>query len=166
MYLKQHLVTNLNQNLQFTKNTLSDFSDADLFVRPCPGANHAAWQLGHLIRAETNLTEMVAPGKGYKLPADFEGLFVKETAKTDDPAKFGKYAKKDELLALFEKVRGATVAWVNGLSTADFDQPTPEKIRGFASTLADMAAMHPLHTNMHLGQWQVIRRKLGKPVLF
>ena len=31
---------------------LSDLTDADLLVRPVPGANHIAWQLGHLIQAE------------------------------------------------------------------------------------------------------------------
>ena len=35
--------------LQFT---LGDFSDADMLARPAPSANHAAWQLGHLIAAE------------------------------------------------------------------------------------------------------------------
>ena len=28
---------------------VSDFSDADLLVRPVPGANHAAWQIGNVI---------------------------------------------------------------------------------------------------------------------
>src|SRR5678816_3939499 len=31
---------------------LGDLSDADLLVRPAPGANHIAWQLGQLIAAE------------------------------------------------------------------------------------------------------------------
>ena len=28
---------------------LGDLSDADLLVRPVPGANHIAWQIGHVI---------------------------------------------------------------------------------------------------------------------
>ena len=36
----------LNRNLEMLKATLGDFSDADMLVRPTPGANHAAWQLG------------------------------------------------------------------------------------------------------------------------
>ena len=31
---------------------LSDLSDADLLVCPVEGANHIAWQIGHLISAE------------------------------------------------------------------------------------------------------------------
>lgn len=34
---------------------VSDFSDADLLVRPVPEANHMAWQLGHLITAERHI---------------------------------------------------------------------------------------------------------------
>ena len=29
---------------------LKDMSDTDLLIRPVPGANHIAWQLGHLDR--------------------------------------------------------------------------------------------------------------------
>ena len=28
---------------------LADFTDAELLVRPVPGANHAAWQVGNVI---------------------------------------------------------------------------------------------------------------------
>ena len=44
------------QSLNFTQfvinNSLGDLSDADLLVRPVEGANHIAWQIGHLIVAE------------------------------------------------------------------------------------------------------------------
>ncbi len=33
----------------FLRAELGDLSDADLLVRPVPGANHIAWQLGHMI---------------------------------------------------------------------------------------------------------------------
>src|SRR5271170_7679494 len=48
----------LTRNLEMLRMTLADFSDADMLVRPCPGANHAAWQLGHLTAAETRMTGM------------------------------------------------------------------------------------------------------------
>ena len=64
---KQFIKHELAGNLEFVKSTLSDFSDADLFVRPCPGANHAAWQLGHLCNAETFMTGM-AGAKAVTLP--------------------------------------------------------------------------------------------------
>jgi hypothetical protein len=42
----------------------------------------------------------------------------------------------------------------------------PEALQGFAPTVGHLAYVLPVHVMMHLGQVQVIRRKLGKPVLF
>jgi len=162
---KQFIKRELAGNLEFVKSTLSDFSDADLFVRPCPGANHAAWQLGHLCNAETFMTGM-AGAKAVTLPAGFGEMFDKKTASIDDPKKFGDFATKAALLGLLEKVRGATIAWLDGLSASDLDNPSPEKFRQWAPTLAKLAIAQCGHMGMHVGQFQVIRRKLGKPILF
>ena len=51
---------------------VSDLSDADLLVRPTAGANHIAWQLGHLIASETRLVRSQLPDASYPgLPAGF-----------------------------------------------------------------------------------------------
>jgi hypothetical protein len=73
---------------------------------------------------------------------------------------------KAELLQLFEKTRRATVAWVKTLSPQDHLTPTPEKIRGWAPTVGILPVALSGHLAMHVGQIQVLRRKLGKPVLF
>ena len=46
MSQSQAVADNLSRNLDFLKATLADFSDAEMLARPCPGANHAAWQVG------------------------------------------------------------------------------------------------------------------------
>lgn len=153
----------LTVNMEMIKSTLADFSDADLLVRPCPGANHAAWQLGHLIKSETNALNSIKPGAAAPLPQGFGDRFTKDTSKSDDASAF---PKKAELLDTFAKVREATIAWAKGLTEADLDQPTPERIRAWAPTVGHLLAMTPGHVAMHVGQFQVIRRKLGKPVLF
>ena len=43
------------KNLEMVKMTLADFSDAEMLVRPVPGANHANWQLGHLVVSEVHI---------------------------------------------------------------------------------------------------------------
>jgi hypothetical protein len=153
----------LKGNLEMLKGTLADFSDADMLVRPCPGANHPTWQIGHMINSETSMLNGVKPGAGPQLPAGFADKFTKETASNDDPNFF---PKKAELLDTFSKVRAATIAWAKGLTPADLEQPTPEKMRKWAPTTAHLVAMVPAHVMMHVGQFQVARRKLGKPVLF
>ena len=153
----------LTRDVGLLKGTLGDFTDADMLVRPAPTANHAAWQLGHTIVSETNAGNAVRAGSMPELPAGFAERFAKDKAQNNNPADF---PKKDELLAQFEKTRRGTVGWVKALSPQDVASPSPEKLRGWAPTLGTLAAALSSHTAMHVGQFQVIRRKLGKPVLF
>ncbi|HWB54575.1 MAG TPA: DinB family protein [Tepidisphaeraceae bacterium] len=153
----------LQGNLGVVKMTLADFTDADMLTRPCPGANHTAWQLGHLISAETRLINGEMPGAMPELPAGFAEKFNKSTAAIDDPAAF---PKKADLLALFEKTRNASIQWAKGLTDEDLNRPVQGPYKTIAPTIHHLAALIPSHTTMHMGQMQVIRRKLGKPVLF
>ncbi len=143
---------------------LSDLSDADLLVRPVPQANHIAWQLGHLINAECNMMSKIAPaGTMPELPAGFKEQHDKTTAPAEPPKGF---RTKEEYLGLFTKVRNATIAAVDKLSDADLDKPTTGDIAKFAPTVGALLLLAANHTTMHAGQFSVVRRKLGKPVLF
>jgi hypothetical protein len=153
----------LNRSHEMLKGTLGDFSDADFYARPCPGANHPAWQIGHLISAETHMVAAFNPNATAKLPDGFDKKFTKETAGKDDPAFFG---SKAQLMDQLAKTRAASIAWVKTLKPADLDKPGPEKMRDFIPTLGHTVALIPAHSAMHVGQFQVLRRKLGKPLLF
>ena len=157
-----HLLADmLRGNLDFLKWTISDFSDADMLVRPVPNANHAMWQIGHVMNSEAGaLTQLNPQTPG--LPT-FAEKFNRQTASIDDPDFF---PRKAELLDAFANVRAATVGWVKSLKPEELDKPTPEKIRKWAPTIGHLLASTPIHVGMHVGQIQVIRRKLGKPVLF
>jgi hypothetical protein len=153
----------LNRNLEMLKMTLADFSETEMLVRPVPGANHAAWQLGHLIASEAGMVNLCKPGAIPELPAGFIEKFKPETSKVDDSQAF---ASKAQLLDLYARVRAASINWVKSLTTADMNQPGPERIKGFCPTVGHVAELLANHVAMHLGQLQVIRRKLGKPILF
>ena len=62
--------------------------------------------------------------------------------------------------------RAATLAAVDNLSDADLDRASTGMMAKFAPTLADLLILVSNHTLMHAGQFTVVRRKLGKPVLF
>jgi hypothetical protein len=156
--------TALNSTRHFVTWLLGDLSDADLLVRPAPGANHIAWQLGHLIRSERDMIAREFPGAALaELPAGFAQQHGKETQMQDPPKGFG---TKDAYLDLFGKVRGATLATLGGLSDADLDRPTTGSMASFAPTLGALLLLVSNHALMHGGQFSVVRRKLGKPVLF
>src|SRR4051812_16599167 len=93
----------LTANASILKNYLSDLTDADLLVRPDPGANHIAWQLGHLIAAEATFFTSKVPGaKSPELPAGFAERHGKDRAANDGADGF---LTKAEYLAAYDKVR-------------------------------------------------------------
>ena len=154
--------------LESTKQTLemliADFSDTDLLVRPVPGANHAAWQIGNVIVGDPFLVNAELPNVVFpELPAGFAELHGGKGAKIDsDPG----FLTKAGYLKLLTEVRAATIAAVGKLTDADLDRPSSEKMRWAGPTLAHVLLFVANHTIQHAGQFTVIRRKLGKPVLF
>ncbi|HEY7117109.1 MAG TPA: DinB family protein [Tepidisphaeraceae bacterium] len=153
----------LTRNGEILKLTLGDFTDDEMLARPVPGANHAAWQLGHLIGSAAYMFGAVAPGLIPENAARLGERFTGKTANVDDPAF---YPKKSELLEAFAQAHGAIADWVTTLTPADLAKPTPGRMAEFAPTVGHLALMTVSHLAMHVGQLQVIRRKLGKPLLF
>ena len=157
------LANHLTGNLEMLKQHLADFSDADFMVRPVAGANHAAWQVGHLVFLENMLCGIYVPQSAIKLPDGLDKLYGKEGASNDDASKF---FKKDEALKHLEHCRHALAAWLKGRTEADLAAPSPEMLRGWVPTVGELFNAIPMHTAMHIGQIQVTRRKLGKKILF
>jgi hypothetical protein len=154
--------------LEATRSTLnwfvSDLSDADLFVRPVPAANHIAWQIGNVIVGDRWLVTSQLPDAAYpELPAGFMETHGPDGTKKNGPDGF---LTKAEYLSLFNAVRSATIATVGGFSDVDLDRPATGKVAAFAPTLGHVLLLVSNHTLMHAGQFSVVRRLLGKPVLF
>ena len=162
MNTKEALRTTMDVSLTVLKRYISDLSDADLMQRPGPRCNHLAWQLGHLISSEVALLNSVCPGKAAELPAGFAEKHGKEKTTVDDPKQF---LTKQEYIDVFTKVREATVAALEGLPDAGLDAPSPEHMRQLFPTVGAMFVLIGSHPMMHAGQFAVVRRKLGKPVL-
>jgi hypothetical protein len=161
-------VTVIRTGLEFSRKMLewivSDLSDADLLVRPVPEANHLAWQLGHLISSERSIVMEQLPSASLpELPEGFAEAHGKSTSTSDDASGF---RTRDEYVALLGKIREATISELEKLTDADLDRPTVGNLAGFCPTLASAFGLLNDHIMMHLGQGTVVRRKLGKPVLF
>src|SRR3954463_7131574 len=154
---------NLTRSLEMMKMTLADFTDADMLVRPTAGANHAAWQLGHLTASEARMVAAAAGKAEPELPAGFAEKFKKDKAGSNDPAAF---PKKADLLDAFATVRKASIGWATSLTSEQLEQPAPESIRAFCPAIGHMPGVLAEHAAMHIGQFQVIRRALGKRVFF
>lgn len=163
MNSRDAIQTALNQTQGMLPMYLGDLSDADLLVRPVPGANHIAWQVGHLISSEKFLLKDHIQASYPELPAGFDELHSGKKANVDsDPG----FLSKGQYLELFNQVREATKAAAAKLREADLDRPAKGPVEKLAPTVGALLILVSNHTLMHAGQFSVVRRKLGKPVLF
>ena len=160
MNINESFAAGLKQNLEMFKMHIADLSDADLMQRPVSDANHANWQIGHLIVAETGMCAKAGASMP-ELPAGFADRYKKDTSKSDDASKF---ATKADLIAQYEKTRAGTIAWAKSLTPAQLDAVSP--FPHMCPTVGDLVFLCSGHVLMHAGQIQVLRRKLGKPILF
>jgi hypothetical protein len=142
---------------------LADLTDADLMRRAAPGINHINWQVGHLILADHNHVSAILPGSMPALPNNFERIYSRDTAGSDDPQSF---LDKAALLKAFEEQRGALLKALDSVSAEDLDRPAPEKYKDYAQNWGALFALAGSHWLMHCGQWAVVRRQMGKPALF
>jgi hypothetical protein len=153
-----------SQNIQQTKGMidmfLKDFSDADMLHRPVKNANHALWQMGHLTNSTRNMVLGCDPTVAF--PFEDDARFGKSKASIDDPAFF---PTKAEVLSRFNAAMDIAAGWVAKLSDADLAKPTPERMQAFAPTVGHVATLLASHPFMHMGQFSVARRALGKPIL-
>jgi len=162
MHAKDAIKTALTSTQGMVAMYLADLSDADLLVRPVPGANHIAWQLGHLISAECQLGQMTG-GKYPELPAGFKEQHSPKNSSVDPPRGFG---TKADYLSLFNKMREATLANLARLPESDLDKATSGDMAKYAPNYGAAFLLLSNHDLMHAGQFTVVRRKLGKPILF
>ncbi len=163
MNSREAIRLNLDQAQNIVQMYLGDLSDADLLVRPVPGCNHIAWQLGHLIESERHFIDKLQPGIMPALPEGFAAKHTKETAGSDDAQAF---LTKQQYVDLAASVRAASLAALEKTSDAQLDQPPPPEFAEYTRSVGDLLSLIGTHWTMHVGQWAVIRRKLGRAPLF
>ena len=112
---------------------------------------------------QQQLLEQTCPGSAPPLPESFAERHSKEAAALDDADAF---CSKAEYLELFEQQWAAGIRVLDGLSEEDFEKPAPEAFHDYAKTVGDVITMPAVHLLMHVGQWAVVRRNLGRGPLY
>lgn len=163
MTTAQLLAAHLKHDLGMMNWHLADFTDADMFHRPCPAGNHAMWQTGHIIGSTGRLLAMIDPSFQTPISDELTGRFTKETSTSNDPKVFPTLAQLREAIT---KLAEAAAAWVAELPQAKLDAPSPDWAKDWCPTNGLLVAGIASHVQMHIGQIQMIRRCLGKPILF
>ncbi|MFN3192227.1 MAG: DinB family protein [Aureliella sp.] len=161
-YFKMDAIASIKGSIELAEmvgmSYLNDLSDEDLMKRPHADCNHINWQVGHLIASENSMMSSLSDSIP-ALPEGFADKYTKETASSDSAADF---ATKDELMAAYKSQRAATMEFLSSCSAEDLDKPTGVE---FAPTCGSMLAMQGAHWLMHCGQWVIIRRESGKPIV-
>jgi uncharacterized damage-inducible protein DinB len=162
MNAKDAIRSALKSSQNLMNMTLEDLSDQDLLERPVPGANHIAWQLGHVISSEQSMMKGLGATPP-PLPEGFTDQHGKATAAVEPPKGF---LTKSQYVQLFNATREATIEAAGKLSESDLDKPVEGNVARIAPTVGALALLAASHSIMHMGQFSVVRRKLGKKVLF
>lgn len=160
MTAKEVLRYNIEMSERVIDGYLADLADEDLLLRPVPGMNHMAWQLGHLIGSERHFVELVRPGASPPLPDDFEQGHGRQSFGEDDRSKF---YSVDRYRELWKAQRAASLALLDSVGDDELDQGRP----GLPPYLPHVGAVFTLigsHPLMHCGQFVAVRRALGKPI--
>jgi hypothetical protein len=98
-----------------------------------------------------------------ELPDGFAEAHAPAAAGRDGPDGFWPWR---DYRSRFAAMRAASVGLVGTLSEADLSRPAAGAVAGFAPTVAAVLLLVSNHTLLHCGQATVVRRTLGKPVLF
>ena len=136
-----------------------DLTPAEFRHQPCPGANSAAWIIGHLALTLRRTAERLGvtdlPGVSEALVARLATTKKPAGAQSDlgDPA---------ELLKLFDACADAVMAAVAKVPAETLAGP-PSLPGPLATKYAEGLLFGALHVAMHSGQLSTIRRSLGKP---
>jgi DinB superfamily len=148
---------------QLTRLLIEDFSDDELLVRPVPGANHTAWQLGHLVSSTHHMIGRFLDSRALALP---EGFVERHNeAASRDPSNRG-YLGKTAYLELIDRTILSATDAVAALPEAQLDAPNTGNMAKMAPTVGSLFQLAAEHFLMHLGQFSTVRRALGKPNRF
>ena len=142
---------------QLLHRMVDDLSPAEFRHQPVPGANSAAWVVGHLALTARRTAERLG---ATDLPAVPPGLADRLTV-TKQPA--GDQADLGDpagLLRLFDACTDKLIEAARAVSADGLGGPTTAP---FATNLGEGLLFLSLHVAMHSGQLSTIRRSLGKP---
>lgn len=148
---------------------LADLSDGDLLEKPHASCNCINWQIGHLILSEHTHMGRIDPSFMPKLPGKFELIYAKPSSGIIDSdsvlshsASTDQLLDKKTLMDCFHQQRQATLRLLDLQSDESLDAPTGVP---YATTRAALFHLQGAHWLMHSGQWVIVRRQLGKPVV-
>jgi hypothetical protein len=140
---------------------VDDLSADEFRHQPAPGANCAAWVVGHLAVTVRRTAQRLGATALPVLTEEFIALYSATKTPAGAQTDLG---DKDELLKLFDVCVDKLIEAVRALPAEALLNP-PAGPRGFATNYGEALQFGALHVALHGGQLSTLRRTLGKPPL-
>jgi hypothetical protein len=153
------LASGYRMALQLLHRMVDDLTDAEFSHQPVPGANSAAWIVGHLgVVARRSADRLGATG----LPVLTEEFIDRFSATRKPAGEQIELGTKADLLALFDLSVAKLIEAVRVLPAEALTHP-PAGGPPLATNYGEAVLFGALHVAVHTGQLSTIRRGLGKP---
>jgi uncharacterized damage-inducible protein DinB len=144
---------------QVLHRMVDDLTPDEFRHQPVPGANSAAWVVGHLAVTARRTAERLGATGLPELTEEFVGRFsVTGKAAMAQP----ELGTKEELLALYDACTEKLIAAARSLPAEALTSPPPHA-GPFAANYGEAVLFGAMHVTLHCGQLSTIRRSLGKP---
>jgi uncharacterized damage-inducible protein DinB len=138
---------------------VDDLSPAEFRRQPVPGANSAAWIVGHLAVTVRRTAERLGATDLPLLTEEFVARYSVTKKSAENQAELG---TKEELLALLDASVNKLIEALPAVPANGLAGPAPNPGR-FATNYGEAILFGAMHLTMHAGQISTIRRSLGKP---
>lgn len=147
---------------QFLHNMCADLTDEEFQHQPVPGANSAAWIVGHLALTAKRTAERLGATGVPSVTDEFVARFKATRQQAGNQLELG---SKAELFALLDAAIEKLTEAIKALPPETLTAPPPKTAPPFVKCAGDMMLFGVMHITMHCGQLSTIRRSLGKPPL-
>lgn len=138
---------------------IDDLTPEEFTRQPVPGANCAAWVVGHLALTLRNGLRRMRAAEVPELPPGLEDQF--KATKQVAGQQTG-YGDPKALVAVLDACLEKYVQAIRELPAETLTGP-PDFRGPFATNRAEAIQFGALHIAMHAGQLSTVRRSLGKP---
>ncbi|QDV25661.1 DinB family protein [Aureliella helgolandensis] len=147
----------LDMSLMICMSYLQDLDDQDLLQRPHPDCNHINWQIGHLVLSEAEALCKLDSQQFFDFLPEHSAMYGRHSQKIDHAESF---CTKHELNSRAKIVREALLQLLEQHTDLNAESGVD-----YAPTVGALLNVQAAHWLMHAGQWVVVRRQLGKPII-
>lgn len=147
---------------QMIHRMCDDLTEEEFHHQPVPGANSAAWIVGHLAVTNTRFGARYGATGMPELGENFIARFKPTRQSAGAQAGLG---TKEELLGALDVTAEKLMEAIKRLSPEALTAPLPQPAPAVVTNSAEMLIFGSMHIMMHVGQLSTIRRSLGKPPL-